>query len=96
MLLSEILHPGVVKLTLDARDRFEAIDELVDCLIQAHDLPMSMRASVIEAVTAREHHSPTGMEHGVALPHAGLDSVHHAVGAIGVSNQRHRFRVDGR
>ena len=85
MLLSEILHTSVVKLAMDARTKHEAIAELVDRLIQAHDLPMSQREAMIEAVEERESHSSTGMEHGVAIPHCGTDRVNEILGAIGIS-----------
>ena len=85
MLLSEILHTTVVKLDLGAETKHEAITELVDRLIQAHDLPMSQRDAMIEAVDERERHSSTGMEHGVALPHCGTDRVNEIIGAIGIS-----------
>jgi len=85
MLLSEILHTSVVKLELDAQTKHEATAELVDRLIQAHDLPMSQRDAMIEAVDERESHASTGMEHGVALPHCGTDRVNEILGAIGIS-----------
>lgn len=87
MLLSEILHPSVVKLSFEAQNKHEAITELVDRLVQAHDLPMSQRDDIIDAVTERENHTSTGMEHGVALPHCGTDRVNEIIGAIGVSQK---------
>lgn len=96
MLMSEILHPGVVKINLDAVDKFEAIDELVDRLIQAHELPISQRDHAIEVVHARERESGTGMEHGVALPHGSTDRIGEIVGALGVSKRGVPFgSVDG-
>ncbi len=87
MLLSEILHTSVVKLNLDAETKHEAIAELVDRLIQAHDLPMSQRDAIIETVDERESQASTGMEHGVAIPHCGTDRVNEIIGAIGVSKK---------
>jgi mannitol/fructose-specific phosphotransferase system IIA component (Ntr-type) len=82
MLLGEILNPDVVRLRLDAEDKFEAIEELVDLLIQAHELPMSLRDHAIEVVTARENSMSTGMEHGVALPHGTSDKITSIVAAL--------------
>lgn len=87
MLLSEILHTSVVKLELDAQSKHEAIAELVDRLVQAHDLPMSQRDPIIEAVDERENHISTGMEHGVAIPHCATDRVNEILGAIGISKK---------
>ncbi len=96
MLLSEILHTSVVKLTLDAQTKHEAIAELTDRLIQAHDLPMSQRESIIEAVDERESHASSGMEHGVAIPHCGTDRVSEIIGAIGISKNGVPFEATDR
>ena len=96
MLLSEMLHPSVVKLSLGAQSKHEAIAELVDRLVQAHDLPMSQRDSVIEAVEARERSSSTGIEHGVALPHCGTDRVNETLAAIGISKDGVPFEATDR
>lgn len=53
-------------------------------LVASHDLPLSAREGVLEAVKARENQMSTGMEHGIALPHASSDSVEDVVGALAV------------
>lgn len=84
MLLSEFLHADVVRTDLQAIDKWAAIEELVDVLVGAHDLPLSARESVLESVNAREKRMSTGMEHGIALPHASNDRVDDLVGALAV------------
>lgn len=69
MLLSEMLHARVVKTHLEAENKYEAIEELVDLLIEAHEIPLSLRDHVVEVITERERSMSTGMEHGIALPH---------------------------
>jgi PTS system nitrogen regulatory IIA component len=85
MLLGEMLHAGVVKLNMEAETKFEAIEELIDLLIEAHEIPMALRHDVMEAVFAREQTMSTGMEHGIALPHGATDKVEDVIGALGIA-----------
>ena len=85
MLLGELLHEGVVRIRLGAKDKKEAIEELVDLLVEAHEIPLSLRDHVLESVMQREHSMSTGMEHGIALPHGASDRVNDIVGAMGIS-----------
>jgi mannitol/fructose-specific phosphotransferase system IIA component (Ntr-type) len=39
---------------------------------------------VLDALVARENMSSTGMDHGIALPHAVVNAVDHPVAALGV------------
>jgi mannitol/fructose-specific phosphotransferase system IIA component (Ntr-type) len=84
MLLGEILHREVIKPDLEAEDKYEAIEELVDLLVEAHELPMSLRDHVIEVVTEREKTMSTGMEKGIALPHGSTERIDDIIGALGL------------
>ncbi len=96
MLLGDILHREVIKTDLEALDKYEAIEELVDLLVQAKDLPMSLRNHVIEVVEERERSLSTGMEHGVALPHGSSDRIDDFLAAIGISRRGIPFEtLDG-
>ena len=85
MLLGEILHRGVIKPELAAEDKFAAIDELIELLIEARDLPLSLRDSAREAILAREESMSTGMEMGIALPHGSCDRIENMMGALGIA-----------
>lgn len=87
MLLGEILSAEAVRLRLDAVNKFEAIRELVDVLVQAHEVPDSLRHHLIDLIIAREQKMSTGLEAGVALPHTSTDHVSRPVAAIGISRQ---------
>ncbi len=96
MLLGEILHDGVVKIGLEAEDKFEAIEELVDVLIESHEIPISKRDHIVECVVQREKSMSTGMEHGVALPHGSSDRVNDIVGVLGIAPKGIAFEsLDG-
>ncbi|MBI5093846.1 MAG: PTS sugar transporter subunit IIA [Candidatus Hydrogenedentes bacterium] len=87
MLLTEILHPNVIKTGLEAEDKFEAIEDLIDVLIQAHELPLSKRDEIRDEVFERERSHGTGMECYIALPHATTDKVDDVIAALGVSRR---------
>ncbi len=85
MLLSEMIQEDVVRVGLAARDKWEAIEELVDVLIAAHEIRLADRGEVIEAVTTREKSFSTGLTRGLAVPHGAAACVRELVAALGTS-----------
>lgn len=85
MLLGEILHRSVIQPRLAARDRWSAIDELIELLVRAEDLQPGQRDAVREVIRAREMAGGTAMGGGVALPHGATDRVENIVGALGLA-----------
>ena len=85
MLLGELLHEGVLKTGMEARDKHEAIDELADLLVESHEIPLSLRDHVVEAIMNREKTMSTGMENGIALPHGASDKVSDIIAALGIA-----------
>lgn len=84
MRADELLGPSDVVLDFDPHDKWEAIHELVRHLVQEGRLDASLEEPVREAVLARERSMSTGMEQGVAIPHAAVDDLSEIVGAMGV------------
>ncbi len=85
MSLSDIIHESVVKMKVRSQSKVHAIEELVDLIIEAGDLPMSLRAHAIETIAEREKIIGTGMENGVALPHGSTDRIDSIIGALGIA-----------
>jgi mannitol/fructose-specific phosphotransferase system IIA component (Ntr-type) len=85
LLLSEFFYDDVVKVNIEAVSKYEAIEELVDVLIDAHEVRLGDRAEVIDALFTRERSLSTGMEHGLAVPHCAVRCVDSIVGALGTS-----------
>jgi mannitol/fructose-specific phosphotransferase system IIA component (Ntr-type) len=83
--LTEILREDIIKINLDATTKWEAIQELVDLLISAHELRLTNRNEIIEAVFERERSLSTGLEHGIAVPHAVTNCVEDVIAALGTS-----------
>jgi len=96
MLLSELLRPDLIKVGLNARNRSEAIGELVDVLVQWHEIPMSQRHEVLEFLLEHEDSRASGMERGIAVPHGLTDAVEDVLCALGTAPQGIPFEcLDG-
>jgi len=85
--LSELIQEDVIKVGLTARDKWEAIEELVDVLVAAHEIRLGDRAEVVQAVQARERSFSTGLKYGLAVPHGAVDCVEEIVAALGTCPQ---------
>jgi mannitol/fructose-specific phosphotransferase system IIA component (Ntr-type) len=85
MLLHEILRPELIKTGLEAEHKREAISELVDVLVQYHEIPMNQRDILLEGLYENEHALGSGMEQGIALPHLATDRVEDIICAVGTA-----------
>lgn len=81
MRLTDILKPQNIKLPLAAKNKTEAISELVDVLAASGDVTDAKK--VLEAVIEREATRTTGIGNGLAIPHGKCNGVGHLVMAIG-------------
>jgi PTS system nitrogen regulatory IIA component len=77
--LGTLLKPEAVKVVTSASSKKRLLHEIGDLAQQAYDMDASL---VVEALMAREALGPTGVGHGVALPHARLDGIKDVVGAF--------------
>lgn len=97
MLLSELIQEDLIKLSLEATNKWDAIEELVDLLISAHELRLTNRAEVVDAVFVRERSLSTGLEHGLAVPHGTVDCAGDILAAVGLSTDGIPFdSLDGK
>ena len=85
MILSELIQHDLIKLTMEATNKWEAIDELIDHLITVHEIRYVDRQHVHDAVFAREQSLSTGLEFGFAVPHATVDCVRETVACVGIA-----------
>ena len=96
MKLSEILNEDEIKVNLEAEDKFEAIEELIDLLISEHEVSLRDRDNIIEVVFQREKSVSTGVGGGMAIPHGTVDCIDEIVGAVGISANGIDFEsIDG-
>jgi nitrogen PTS system EIIA component len=85
MRLVELLREPLVKIDLKAHTKEQAIDELIDLLVEKGEIAREDRPRVAKAIFAREHARSTGMEHGVALPHGAVDGLEDVAAALGIT-----------
>ncbi|MFC1764000.1 PTS sugar transporter subunit IIA [Planctomycetota bacterium] len=95
MQLTELIREDLIKINLEAKDKWEAIEELVDQLISVHELSLMDRGEVVQAVFAREKSMSTGLEHGLAVPHGAVGSIDDIVAPLGTTSGIPFDSVDG-
>ena len=78
MELSKLLVPGAVRVVGQFTSKKRLFQELGEIAAQAHGLSA---AAAIDGLQERETLGPTGVGHGIALPHARLEDL---TGIIGV------------
>ncbi len=95
MKLADLLKPENIKLDLEGRTKSEVIEELVEHL--AESCEKCDADTLYEAVMDRESKGSTGLEMGVAIPHAKCDAVGTMSIVIGVSRKGVDFEsLDGK
>lgn len=77
--LSKILKPEAVKVVSSASSKKRLLHAIGEVAESAYGLNASR---VVEALLERENLGPTGVGHGVALPHARLEGLDSVVGAF--------------
>ena len=76
---------------LESADRWGAIDELTDILVQGGAIREADRKAILDEVRKRESSMSTGIGFGIGIPHASTDLIDEAIGAIGRSKQGINF-----
>ncbi|MEO0400798.1 MAG: PTS sugar transporter subunit IIA [Pseudomonadota bacterium] len=74
-----LLKPEAVKVVTSASSKKRLLHEIGDLVQNAYDMHAGL---VVEALLAREALGPTGVGHGVALPHARVDGLTNVTGAF--------------
>lgn len=68
----------------DPSDKWDAIGRLVAHLVGRQAIPEKSSERVLEQVLARERSMSTGMERGIAIPHAAVDDVAKVTACMGI------------
>ncbi|MFT6676593.1 MAG: PTS system nitrogen regulatory IIA component [Sulfitobacter sp.] len=79
MQFAKLLKPEAVKVLTSASSKKRLMQDIGDLVHSAYGLNANQ---VVEALIARESLGPTGVGHGVALPHARMDGLDEVVGAF--------------
>ena len=90
-----MITPGTIKLGLEGVDKRQAIEALVDLIVASGKV--TDRGAILSAVVDREARGSTGLENGIAIPHARTAGVTDVLCALGISKAGIDFdSVDGR
>ena len=85
--LSGIFFENTVRLHLQTRDKWEAIGQMVDVLVEERQIPASERDQVLASALNRERKSSTAMGRETAIPHAAIDNLPGIIGALGICRE---------
>ncbi len=85
MNLGDILGPENILPEMQATNRWEAIDELINNLVATGKIKPEHREAITAVVKKRETSMSTGIGFGIGIPHASTDLIYEVVGAFGRS-----------
>jgi PTS system fructose-specific IIC component/PTS system nitrogen regulatory IIA component len=85
MLLSEVFLPQFIIVDLQADDKDEVFEEMVDHFCRVTKL--DVREEVLNALREREAKMSTGSQNGIAIPHGKSTAVKNVFGVLGVSKK---------
>jgi len=95
MVLAKVITQETIAVDLGSDDKWAAIARLVDLLASSRagmDAP-----AVLSSVLERERQGSTGLENGIAIPHARSDGAAGVVSALGISRDGMDFQsADGK
>jgi PTS system fructose-specific IIC component/PTS system nitrogen regulatory IIA component len=85
MILQDVLLPEFIKIDMEAEDKDEAFEELVDHYCQTDNC--SDYDDILQAIIAREAKMSTGIHKGIAVPHGKTTAVDSMRGVLGISRK---------
>jgi mannitol/fructose-specific phosphotransferase system IIA component (Ntr-type) len=85
MTLASLLSEELIIPEMAATDRWQALSEIVDRLVEEGHLHEANRAEALDALRHREETMSTGIGFGIAIPHASCDAVSQVTACFGRS-----------
>ena len=85
MILQDVLLPEFIKINMEAEDKDEAFEELVDYYCQADN--SNAHDEILDAIISRETKMSTGIHKGIAVPHGKTKAVNALRGVLGISKK---------
>lgn len=85
MRISELLSNETISITLKNKDKQGLIEELLDLAMKTGKI--KDRKKVLKALLDREDLGSTGLENGLAIPHARTNAVDGVTLALGISKE---------
>ncbi|MBN1781547.1 PTS sugar transporter subunit IIA [bacterium] len=95
MRISELLNESLITLSLQHRDKTGIIEELLDLAVQSGKI--GHRSEALKAILDREALMSTGLEKGIAIPHAKSSAANEICMALGICREGVEFdSADGK
>ncbi len=88
-MLQEVLTEDLVTTDLKARTKNEVIVQMLDMLCTTGKV--ADRDAALQALMDNENRMSTGMEHGIAIPHAKTDAVDELLACVGITRKKIDF-----
>jgi PTS system fructose-specific IIC component/PTS system nitrogen regulatory IIA component len=85
MFLCDVFGPELIKVNLEAEDKDEAFEEMVDHFCQTED--SGIREELLDALREREAKMSTGIHKGIGIPHGKTSAVESLHGVLGISRK---------
>ena len=83
MFLYDVFPPELIIIDLEAEDKDEVFEELVDTYCQARN--NNRREEILQALWERESKMSTGIQKGIAIPHGKSEAIENVCGILGIS-----------
>jgi len=94
MKISEILNEKLIKINIDAKDKNDAINQMIDLAVNSGNI--NNLEKVKECVFERERLVSTGVGKGFAIPHGKTDEIKDMIAAFGILSEPIDFdSIDG-
>ncbi len=85
MKLKNVLSTNVVNVSLKGESKQEILEELLDILMESGKV--SDREEALKGLLSREKKMSTGIQYGVAIPHAKTKAVKELIACIGIKKE---------
>jgi len=97
MTLASLLSEDLIIPEMVATDRWQAIEEIVNRLVEEEQLDITHKEEAIASLRHREETMSTGIGFGIAIPHASCDAVDEVTACFGRSKTGIDFEsLDGK
>jgi PTS system fructose-specific IIC component/PTS system nitrogen regulatory IIA component len=85
MFLKDVYRPEFIKVNLEAEDKDEVFEELVDYFCGVSGI--KDRQPILKAIQEREAKMSTGIKKGIAIPHGKSGTLDRVYGVLGISKK---------
>jgi len=94
MQLKELFSPSDFVVAFDPADKWDAIARLMQHVSGTYGLDGETTEEFSERVLERERSMSTGMEHGIAIPHAAVEGIEQVLACIGIVSREEGLSFD--